>query len=125
MAKSSEDIENQENTSSKRLPNLYPFKNPNFFSFDGRINRAKYFLSIVAIGIIGTIVLTIKPTNITVMMISALLFFPIIKRLHDMDVSGGLGILAFLPGANVILALVLLFKRGTFGDNKYGSDPLS
>ena len=82
-------------------------------------------MSLIAIGIVGSVVLSIKPINVTVIAINILLFFPIVKRLHDMNVSGGLGILAFLPGANVILALVLLFKKGTLGDNKYGSDPLS
>ena len=125
MADYSDHLENKNNSNSKGLSNSYPFKNPNFFSFEGRINRAKYLLSLFAIGIIGAIALTMKPTNITAMAISALLFFPIIKRLHDMDASGGLGILAFLPGANVILAIFLLFKKGTVGANKYGKDPLS
>ena len=125
MVESSEHLENKKDTNSKGLNNSYPFKNPNFFSFDGRINRTKYFASLIAIGIVGAIALTIKPTNTTVMVVSALLFFPIIKRLHDMDASGGVGILAFLPGANVILAIFLLFKKGTIGANKYGNDPLS
>ena len=124
MTQCSGDLENKGDKSSKGLPNSYPFKNPNFFSLEGRINRAKYLWTMVTIGIVGTVAITVWPTNVTVIAANILCFFPIIKRLHDIDVSGGFGLLAFIPGANVILGILLLFKKGTFGANKYGDDPL-
>jgi len=119
------DLKRADGAAANDTPNGYPLKNPNFFALEGRINRAKYVYSLIIIGIIGAVAVTIKPTNPTIVLTNVLLFFPVIKRLHDMDVSGGLGILAFLPGANIILAIVLLFKMGTRGANKYGPDPVA
>ena len=82
-------------------------------------------MTVIVIGIVGTIAITIMPLNIAIIAINALLFFPIIKRLHDMNISGGIGILVFIPGANIIMAIVLLFIKGTNGANKYGNDPIS
>ena len=47
-----------------------------------------------------------------------------IKRLHDIGWSGWWIILMFVPFVNIVISLILLFKRGTFGENKYGPDPL-
>ena len=63
-----------------------------------------------------------------------------VKRLHDLEWSGWLAVLiVFYPVADFfrngvlsfivlvvvgILSLILLFKRGTRGVNKYGKDPL-
>lgn len=54
-----------------------------------------------------------------------LLSFPIfvalsVRRLHDMDWSGWLVLLTFVPLANIFMGLCLLFKKGTDGPNQYG-----
>ena len=45
----------------------------------------------------------------------------IIRRLHDIDASGWLTLLLFVPLANIILPIFLFFKKGTEGSNQYGS----
>ena len=49
----------------------------------------------------------------------------IVKRLHDMDWSGHVSWLLFLPILNFFIGLMLYLKRGTRGDNMYGPDPLA
>lgn len=43
-----------------------------------------------------------------------------IRRLHDRNHSGWLGLLMLVPGLNIIFALYLLFAKGTSGINDYG-----
>lgn len=43
-----------------------------------------------------------------------------VRRLHDFDKSGWWYLLAFVPFANVVFALILLFAPGTDGENSYG-----
>jgi uncharacterized membrane protein YhaH (DUF805 family) len=109
------------------LLNSYPFKNPNLFSFEGRLNRAKYFWTMLVIGIVATVVIAIWPSSTNAIVILAPIagFFPVIKRLHDINKSGGFALLMFFPPLNLILGVVLLFMRGTIGLNQYGGDPLS
>ena len=46
-----------------------------------------------------------------------------IKRLHDMNYSGWFILIGFIPLINIVYHIVLIFKEGTIGQNKYGSDP--
>jgi uncharacterized membrane protein YhaH (DUF805 family) len=48
----------------------------------------------------------------------------IIRRLHDLNRSGRQYGLLMVPIYNIYLALILWFKRGTRGPNRYGPDPL-
>jgi uncharacterized membrane protein YhaH (DUF805 family) len=43
-----------------------------------------------------------------------------IRRFHDMDASGWWSATLIVPLANLIAVLVLLFKRGTVGANRFG-----
>jgi len=99
---------------------------PNFFSLEGRINRIKYFWAVLVIGIIVNIMIVFLPssTNIIIILTPIAVFFPVIKRLHDINKSGVFAFLMFFPVLNLILGLVLLFKKGTNGVNQYGDDPL-
>lgn len=45
------------------------------------------------------------------------------RRLHDTNKSAWWLLLAFVPLANLALALLLLFEDGTPGDNRFGPDP--
>jgi hypothetical protein len=47
-----------------------------------------------------------------------------VKRLHDLDRSGAHYWLLLVPLYNIYLALLLLFKKGTTGPNRFGPDPL-
>ena len=46
----------------------------------------------------------------------------IIKRLHDLDKSGWLGLLFFVPLANLYVGFICAFFKGTDGENQ---DPLT
>lgn len=46
-----------------------------------------------------------------------------IRRLNDLDQTGWLILLMFVPLVSAILSLVLIFMPGTQGSNKYGAPP--
>ncbi len=47
-----------------------------------------------------------------------------IKRAHDLDKPGWIVIGFLIPVVDIILAIYLLFFKGTDGPNQYGDDPL-
>jgi len=51
--------------------------------------------------------------------------FQVVKRLHDIEKPGSHYWLLFIPIYGYFLAFILLFKKGTPGDNMYGPDPLA
>ena len=122
------------------------FKAP--FSFDGRIRRIEYFLSGLIASLVGGVVWTLAFASFFVGMMGnsaaaaaggsvfalilgivayvAICWFGLaqgVKRLHDMDKSGWLILLLFVPLLNVFWGLYMLFADGTVGPNQYGADP--
>jgi uncharacterized membrane protein YhaH (DUF805 family) len=107
----------------------------NFFNFKGRVNRAKYFLYLLATSFIGGIsdIVLNNTDNITIIIVLA--FFNIvllvkyicvtIQRFHDIERPGTHFWLLLIPFYNIYIELVLLFKKGTEGPNKFGDDPLT
>jgi uncharacterized membrane protein YhaH (DUF805 family) len=97
-----------------------------FFGFNGRINRAKYWL-----GVLMFFLLIVAALYISIDLVSAaVLVLPAcwihcavaVKRLHDHDKSGWWVIpWLLLPGGQLILGAL----PGTEGANRYGADPLS
>jgi uncharacterized membrane protein YhaH (DUF805 family) len=112
-------------------------------SFDGRINRAKFWAGIgifIVIGIIATILDSILGTRIAVGggaeigivgIIATLvsIYFAIAvyaKRWHDRDKSGWWTLIGLVPIIGGIWLLIELgILEGTRGANQYGSDPLA
>ena len=99
---------------------------------DGRLNRLRFFLRGLVLGVLATVVgvaLMINVSEEVGMAVYTLLIlgqFPLdIRRCHDMGKSGWWTLLLFVPFVNLIWALVLLFKKGTEGENAYGPDPLA
>jgi uncharacterized membrane protein YhaH (DUF805 family) len=83
---------------------------------------------VLVIAVVGSSVITIWPSveTETYGLASCALFFAGVKRLHDINRHGGwLLLMFFIPGFNLILGIVLLFKKGNVGTNQYGDDPLS
>jgi len=109
----------------------YSSSRPTFFSYDGRINRAKYILTMFLLGFLGYLVISIwtiiSPESSFVGNILLVIFcsFPIVKRWHDMNKSGVNYFWGLVPIANLIAVLFLLFSKGTAGSNQYGPDPLA
>ncbi len=109
------------------------------FSPQGRANRAWYFWHIL---LDDFVVLGLMITMIVVSAITGNLFLIIpmlgvilggiwaaiaitVKRLHDLGRPGWHFLLLGVPIYNLYLGLVLLLKRGTWGRNEYGPDPLA
>jgi uncharacterized membrane protein YhaH (DUF805 family) len=108
------------------------------FSPQGRANRAWYFwhillddfvvlglviAMIVVSAIIGNPFLVIPMLGVILGGIWAAISITV-KRLHDLGRPGWHFLLFMVPIYNLYLGLVLLLKRGTWGSNEYGPDPL-
>ena len=143
----------------KNIPFLYKF----FESFgfgrwlnyiyiaDGRINRWKYFIENIKVGLLITFIdvplyivaymCLVMPTDspgaclmlglltgFVALVISLLMIPPTytlgIRRLHDLDKPGWVVLLYFIPYVGTALSLYLLFFKGTDGPTKFGPDPL-
>jgi uncharacterized membrane protein YhaH (DUF805 family) len=46
-----------------------------------------------------------------------------IRRLHDLNKTGLLWLLSFIPFVGILFSFYLLFSPGGVGENKYGSQP--
>jgi len=100
------------------------------WSASGRIGRLRYWTySMVATIVFGLIVAiasallgpAMGPTLALLAYIPLLIFFVLlmIQRAHDMDWSGWMSLLAFIP----FVGLIWLFKSGTEGENRFGAPP--
>lgn len=105
-----------------------------YFTFKGRINRAKYFWISFLVGIPIVILSIMIEYSESISFILLVLLLEIIatilsvclvvQRLHDIKRPGAHFWLLLIPLYNIYLGLVLLFKKGTDGPNIYGEDPL-
>lgn len=110
----------------------------NFFHTEGRLNRLAYFvqwLKLTGIALLACLVLGGIGAVISDSLgegIAVLIYIPYfvgtvmlgIRRCHDLDKSGWLYLLTFVPGINVIFGFYLLLVQGSVGPNQYGPDPL-
>ncbi len=122
-----------------------------WWTFDGRATRKKYWITTLKISgvMMGVIVLSVVLTAVLIKagvdtgvvqvlpllggiigVISSFSLIPVsVRRLHDVDYSGLILLLGFIPiiglAVNLYLFAVMGFRRGTNGPNKYGPDPLA
>ena len=105
----------------------------NFFSMKGRINRAKYNFANIIITILIIVLYGIgmekgEITRIVSLIPMFLLFYfdlcLSVKRLHDIGKSGKYLFGIIIPIYSFFLSIILTFKKGQQGMNKYGEDPL-
>lgn len=111
-----------------------------FTSFEGRINRAKFWAGVgvlFGIGVVAMIIDNILGLQLTqdgagiVSIIASIasLYFGLAlyaKRWHDRDKSGWWSLIVLVPVIGAIWILVELgMLVGTGGPNRYGPDPLA
>ena len=105
------------------------------FSFEGRINRAKFWLGVAIIYVVPWLFFILAAaTNSSFLYILAGLIVILsiwpglavsIKRWHDRGKSGWWILIGFVPLIGGIWALIETgFLPGTPGPNEYGPDPL-
>ena len=107
----------------------------NYFSFEGRVNRIKYFFITLICELLCLpvkIIPEFTQNEMLQLQYGIVLILAIIvsicvtvQRLHDIDRPGIHFFLLLIPFYNIYLGLVLLFKKGTNGPNLYGDDPLT
>jgi uncharacterized membrane protein YhaH (DUF805 family) len=114
---------------------------PEWFSWSGRIGRLRYLaystgmmmIAAVVIGIAAAILVPLAGSqkNPAVFALLGLLYIPIIvaavamarRRLNDLNHSGWLQLLLFIPFVGAFFGLYMLFAPGTSTANKYGPKP--
>jgi uncharacterized membrane protein YhaH (DUF805 family) len=96
----------------------------NSFSFDGRIRRTEYGLTLIINGVISFIIMAIVGASNGDGSFLALAYIPMLwfgwaqgaKRCHDLGNSGWWQLIPFY-------GLWLLFQDGELGQNNYGANP--
>jgi uncharacterized membrane protein YhaH (DUF805 family) len=104
------------------------------FSFEGRINRAKLWLGLLLLWILGAIGLAVDaatgsrfpgPGYWIAWVVSIVPWLALnVKRCHDRGHSGWFVLVALIPFANIWYLIEIGFLKGTTGSNRYGADPL-
>ena len=112
-----------------------------FFSFRGRVSRGSYFrhtlldgavliainigIAFVARGLggVGAVIGMLATLGALIVVIWSEIAVTV-KRLHDIDRPGTHWFLLLIPVYNIYFQLLLLFKPGIAGRNRYGADPL-
>lgn len=108
----------------------------NYGNFEGRASRKEYvcfyvwmFLFMMALAIVLT-TLGLKETHRESIfgLFSLYAFIPsislIVRRFHDLGKNGWSYFLLFIPIVGFIFALLLIFKKGEAGENRYGVNPI-
>ncbi len=107
-----------------------------YTSFEGRINRAKFWLGVVGIIVVEVVAIAIvgvvnsAAINILAFLVYLALIYAglavSVKRWHDRGKSGWWVLIGLVPIIGPIWALVETgFLPGTPGENPYGPDPLA
>jgi uncharacterized membrane protein YhaH (DUF805 family) len=105
------------------------------FTVKGRISRAN-FVPVVLVAIVLGFIFDWGKNKLTTNIALDLLYiffdglvlvvvYYYVKRFHDIDKPGWYVLLLWVPIYNLYLFLLLIFKKGTMGPNKFGSDPYS
>jgi len=99
------------------------------FSFEGRVSRSTYWLvSIIAFVVfqIAFMVLGRKAPFLVIVFSVPFLWVSLavaVKRWHDLNKSGWMSLILFIPIVGAVFSLVVLgFRRGTVGKNQYTPD---
>lgn len=95
-------------------------------SLEGRETRLKYWVFYIENIILSIICVVIHPA--LWLLYFLVMIYPsiatTIRRAHDMNYSGHFVWLCLIPIVGLIPSLMLLFKAGTKGANRYGEEPV-
>ncbi len=104
------------------------------FGFRGRLNRTQY-AAIFFVAYVGPLIFLIAYESsirdvggglaslALVIWMIWVLFAALAKRFHDIEQSGWMSLLVFVPILGQFAPLLMLFMRGTDGPNAYGPPP--
>lgn len=111
----------------------------NIFNPKGRTNRLGYlaysmgatFAIMLIFGILGGIIWALGGGEEAIPVVILVAYIPMIvvtfifaiRRFHDIDWSGWWVVATMIPLLNIVFALILLFKGGTAGSNRFGNPP--
>ena len=107
-----------------------------FVEFKGRAQRSEYWwfllftwgVAIVLSILDGFIFNSETGFGILGKIWSLVLIFPYIgvgvRRLHDLDKSGWWLLISFIPVIGLIVLIFWFVRKGSDGENRFGSDPL-
>ena len=135
------EVDVEPNSDFRVFPNRdYYDKNPandytikeQYFSYHGRLNRKRYFFRSLAeiFVFVVLVILSVVIFPLMILVVPAAIAITVsgvmltIRRFHDLDKSGWFYLFLFVPVADVIVSLYLVFAKGTDGPNRYGPDPL-
>ena len=120
-----------------------------YLSFQGRLNRARYWIAAIVLGVLYAVISLLDSSVIHspalmsfsgengvtvgfgILSVIAWVLLVVmgvalgVKRLHDRDRSGWFYLLLMVPFVNIWIAIEILFLRGTVGPNRFGPDPLN
>lgn len=97
-----------------------------YADFKGRASRVEYWYFAIFCGVVCGILQILEVPKILLLIICLALITPAFsvsaRRFHDLDQSGWYCLTLLIPVLGVIINLLWLSMRGTFGDNRYGKD---
>lgn len=102
----------------------------NYFSLNGRINRREYFRVVFLLNLFFNNINPITMDLKGILLLIICIIFSIVgicftvQRFHDLERPSIYLLFLLIPFVNLYLAAVLLFRKGTNGENRYGKDPL-
>lgn len=102
----------------------------NYFNFEGRATRKEFWTYTIALMIVNLILSCIpKAGPIISGLLSLALLCPSLgvgaRRLHDINKSGWLQLIAFIPLVGAIILIVWWAKEGNKEANQYGEVPVT
>lgn len=126
--------------------NSQPTNDSKWYQWSGRIGRLRYLSYQIFITILFYVILMVlavgvgaasnssegSPALFGQLLLLVVMLIPFViysvgvypkRRLHDMNQSGWLAILGFIPFVNIIFSLYLIFASGDTGTNQYGHPP--
>jgi len=111
-----------------------------YFSFEGRARRRTYVALVLPLSLLSFPVFLMlqeaaetgsaagggaRGLAVLALFVGLGLTLPVtVRRLHDLDLSAWWLLVGLVPVLGGLLGLTLLFKRGTWGENRFGLDPL-